>query len=447
MERKHGWLTYLLPFFLIAASLVIVSWVKAVPQETARQELPDDYYHSIAYRSGADPSLTIDTLQQRLRSAPEDWRAYSQLGLAYLQKAREVGDPAYYPKAEGVLKKALSFEPGDYASVSGMGMLALARHEFQEGLTWGEKAVQINATRPFAYGIVADALIELGRYQEAVDVLQKMVDLRPDTGSYSRISYIRELYGDTQGAVQMMQWAVDSGGATVETQAWTRTQLGNLYFNQGQLEQAETEYLRTLTIYPNYVYALAGLGKVRSAQGKPGEAIPLLEKASQAMPIPEFVILLGDIYQANGQTQAADQQYELLRAIQKLYEANGVDLNLEIALFNTDHQTDLEAAIGQARKVYASRPSIHAADVLAWSLYQAGNYAEAWGFSQQALELHTQDALKLFHAGMICYRMGRLEEARDYLSKALQINPHFSVLYSPEAQRVLTELEAGVSQE
>jgi tetratricopeptide (TPR) repeat protein len=221
-----------------------------------------------------------------------------------------------------------------------------------------------------------------------------MVDLRPDMSSYSRISYLRELHGDTSGAIEMMQWAVDSGSPNAESTAWTRTQLGNLYFSMGDLENAQAEYLRTLQGMPGYIYALAGLGRVRAAQGRFDEAIDLLSKASEAMPVPEFIIALGDIYQAAGQDQAAQAQRELLEVIRKLYQANGVDMDLEIALFYADHEFDLESTVAQARKAYERRPGIYAADVLAWALYKAGHYEEARSYAEQALRLGTKERVE-----------------------------------------------------
>ncbi len=243
-------------FAFIALLAIGISWRVAGSDKPA----------FVLERSGENVSrldLSIDaqiqSLQERLRSNPDDWQSYSQLGLAYLQKAREVGDPSYYQKVDDALNKALAQQPGDYVAISGMGALALARHQFQEALEWGERARQINPDRAYAYGIIADAQIELGQYSEAVETLQSMVDLHPDMSSYARISYLRELNGDNNGALEMMQTAVDAGVPNSENTAWTRTQLGNLYFNMGDLDNAEVEYMRTLNNWPGYVYALAGL--------------------------------------------------------------------------------------------------------------------------------------------------------------------------------------------
>jgi tetratricopeptide (TPR) repeat protein len=268
-----------------------------------------------------------------------------------------------------------------------------------------------------------------------------MVDLRPDMSSYSRISYIRELHGDIDGSLDMMQRAVDSGTPNLESTAWVRTQLGNLYFNTGDLDQAEAEYQRTLQDRPNYVYAIAGLGRVQAAQGRMDEAIHLLEKAIAIMPMPEFVITLGDLYQITGQKEKASQQYQLVTTIEKLYRANGVDMDMEIALFNADHDQNLDETLALARKAYANRPSIHGADALAWALYKTGNYKDAQKYSQEALKLGTKDALKLFHTGMIALKLGDNVKAREYLDQALTINPHFSILYADQARRTLQMLK------
>ena len=429
---------------LLSFSTVLIltlSW-RLVPVRDVSSRLSDAYgsLFDSASRTTTSTDTLIQTLQERLRSNSNDWQSYSQLGLAYLQKARETGDPTYYQKSEEALDKVMALQPDDYAAISAAGALALARHDFSAALEWGRKARQLNPDRAYAYGVIADAQIELGRYEEAIATLQTMVDLRPDMSSYSRISYLRELHGDTEGALEMMQLAVDSGIPTAESTAWVRTQLGTLYFNTGDLDYAELEYRRTLQNRPDYIYALAGLGRVRAAQGDMEAAIQYLNQAVAIMPLPEFVITLGDLYQASGQPEAASRQYQLLAAIEKLHRANGVDMDMEIALFNADHDRNLEETLALARKAYANRPGIQGADALAWALYQVGDYEEAEKYAAEALKLGTKDSLKLFHAGMIALALGDNVQARKYLEQALAINPHFSILYAEQTQRTLETL-------
>jgi tetratricopeptide (TPR) repeat protein len=439
---QNRYLNRLVILVILTGVIIFASWRLGSTQGlSSRLQDIYGYLADSSSRTNASTDTLIQTLQERLKANPEDWQSYSQLGLAYLQKARETGDPTYYQKTEEALDKSLAIQPGDYASISAKGALALARHDFAAGLEWGEQARQINPDRTYAYGVIADAQIELGQYEEAIETLQTMVDLRPDMSSYSRISYIRELHGDTEGALEMMQLAVDSGTPNAENTAWVRTQLANLYFNIGDLEQAELEYQLTLQNRQDYVYALAGLGRVRAAQGEMDEAIRLLDQAVTIMPLPEFVITLGDLYEASGQPEAAAQQYELVAAIETLHRANGVDMDMEIALFNADHDKNMTETVALARQAYANRPSIHGADALAWALYKTGHYEEAQIYSLEALKLGTKDSLKLFHAAMIALALGDQEQARAYLEEALALNPHFSFLYAEEAGRTLETLQ------
>lgn len=375
--------------------------------------------------------------QQRVRENPSDVQSYAVLGSAYVQKARETGDPSYYAKAQAAIDEALRVGPDNVEALIGAGTLANARHQFQEALQLGERARAANPSVPRVYGVIADAQTELGMYDDAIATLQTMVDMRPDLSSYSRVSYARELHGDLDGAIEAMRMAVDAGGPTTENSAWTRVQLGNLYFAKGDLAQAEQEYQATLVQLPNYVYGQAGLARVRAAQGRADEAIDLYRQAIARMPLPEFVIALGELQQATGRAAEAAKQYDLVRAMQQLFKVNGVDTDLELALFDADHGGDPAATVALARAAHARRPSVKAADTLAWALYKAGDAAEARRYADEALRLGTQDALMLYHAGTIAQAQGDSAAARELLGRALALNPNFSPLYAPQARQAL----------
>jgi tetratricopeptide (TPR) repeat protein len=375
-----------------------------------------------------------------VRREPDNADAGAVLGAAYLQKARESGDPTYYARAEAVLDAVLGQDPQHVEALIGKGTLALARHSFREALTIGERARAINPRVSRVYGVIADARIELGMYPEAVETIQTMVDLRPDLASYSRVAYARELHGDLDGAIEAMDLAVRAGGPTLENTEWTRVQLGNLLFARGDLRGAERQYLRSLAALPNYVHALAGLARIRAAEGQTDAAAELYREAIERVPLPEFVIGLGETLEAAGHTEEAREQYELVRAMQRLLAANGVDADLELALFEADHG-DPQHALAMARDAYARRPGIKAADTLAWALYRAGAYDEARRYADEALRLGIQDSLLHYHAGMIARAQGDEEVARRHLEQALALNPNFAPLQAEAARSALEQLE------
>lgn len=383
----------------------------------------------------------ISDLQQKLEDDPEDFRSHIDLANAYLQKVRENGDPSLYTRTEELLERAEELEPQNPELLATSGILALARHDFAEALELGEEALAESPGSARYHGIIGDAQIELGSYEEAVGSYQEMVDLRPDFESYSRVSHARELYGDSEGAMEAMQVAIDAGPAAGENTAWAHVQLGNLHFTTGDLDAAAREYDRSLLTLAEYPLALAGQGRVAAARGELEKAATLHEQAFDRMPLPEHAIALGDVYAEMDGPERAEEQYEVVRAMDQLFQEAGVDTDLEIALFFADHDLELQESLEKARSAYESRPSIHAADVLAWTLYKNGDYEEAQGYASEALELGTRDPLKLFHAGMIASELGQEEEAREYLQQAVELNPHFSPLYDDTAAAELEELE------
>ncbi|MBA2443535.1 MAG: tetratricopeptide repeat protein [Rubrobacter sp.] len=421
---------------VVAAGVLVSGLGGGSPAE--RGETP------LASSSGSNGGPTdeiIADLQQRLEEDPEDFRSHIDLANAYLQKARENGDPSLYPRAEELLERAGEIEPQDPELLATRGVLALARHEFAGALELGEEALASNPDSARYYGIVGDAQIELGRYEEAVGSYQEMVDHRPDFESYIRVSHARELYGDPEGAMEAMQAALDAGVSVSENAAWAHVQLGNLRFTSGDLDGAAREYDRSLMTFAEYPLALAGQARVAAARGEMEEAATLYEQAFDRMPLPEHAIALGDVYAEMGDQERAEEQYEVVRAIDTLFRDAGVDTDLEIALFFADHDIELQTSLEKARSAYEARPSIHAADVLAWTLYKTGDYEEAQRYASEALELGTRDPLKLFHAGMIARELGQDEQAREYLQRATGLNPHFSPLYDEQAAAELEELE------
>lgn len=385
----------------------------------------------------------ILNLQAGLVKNPYNAEGWAYLGASFLQRVRENADPANYGRAEQAFSQALALDPKNFIAVSGMGGLSLARHQFHDAITWGERGVALNPYNAGIYGVLGDAHLESGDYDAAFTDFQKMVDTRPDLSSYARVSYARELMGDRAGAIENMQNAVNAGAMNSEARSWALVQLGNLYFDQGDFAQAHDLYQQALQNWNDYPYARGGLGKVYAAQGDYPQAIQTYTRLLETIPLPEFVIALGDVYQMSGDTANAQKEYALVGAMQKLFQANGVDTDAELALFNADHRIELKDTLQLAKRAYENRSSVIVADTLAWTYYQTGDYENARAMMDKALRLNTQHALMFYHAGMIYYRLGDKTRARDYLAQALTLNPRFSLLYADSAQKLLNELQAA----
>jgi tetratricopeptide (TPR) repeat protein len=387
--------------------------------------------------AGGDTAAVVARLQGDLRGRPDDPRLLTRLGVAYVTRARETADPSFYTKAAGVLERATRLAPADADTMVSRGLLELGRHEFRSALAWGTRAARANPDLPDALGVVFDAQVELGRYRAAVATAQAMVDRKPTQGSLARVSYARELLGDPAGAVAAMVQAAAAGGGSPTDQAYVQTLIGNLHLGAGRLGPAEAAYRRAVEGRPGYGLAEVGLARVAAARGDLAGAARRLEPAAAKLPLPATVALLGDVKVAAGDPHGAAGQYRLVRVIERLNQANGVAVDLELARFEADHARDRGAdprrAVAMARRALAERPTIYASDTLGWALRQAGRPAQALPHARAAVRLGTRDAVLWYHLAAVEADLGRTAAARRHLAEAFAISPYLTVRDQPAA--------------
>jgi tetratricopeptide (TPR) repeat protein len=251
-----------------------------------------------------------------------------------------------------------------------------------------------------------------------------MASLKPGPVAYARISYARELLGETEAALEAMMMAVSSAGRSGEPAAWASAQLGNLYLGSGRLRAASESHRRALNFFPGYAPALAGLGRTEWWRGRLPSAAQLFRLALERAPVPDYAVALGDVYAQMGRSGAAEQAYEQAETLERAFVTNGGRNQLEIALFNLDHDREVAAALSQARIGQRLRPSIEGEHVLAWALYKNGYCAEAKKHSIRALRLGTKDTGALLHRSFIEACLGNDAAAREFRARALDANPY-----------------------
>jgi tetratricopeptide (TPR) repeat protein len=381
-----------------------------------------------------DTAALVLRLQDGLRARHDNVHGLDLLGLAYQQRARETGDPSYYRLSDGVLRRALRLAPHDLDATSGLASLALSRHRFALALELGRNALAISPSTARNYGVVGDALLELGRYPQAFRSFDTMTRLQPSVSSYSRIAYARELQGRLEPARRALLLALDAAADEPEPTAWTETQLGKLELGRHRLAAAASYLHAALRTMPGYVYALDALAQVEFARGDLRRATILERRAVETIPLPQFVGLYGDLLWAGARHRAARVQYATEQGIRRLLMANGVRTDLETALFDVDHGVRLKASLALARIAQRARPSIDGDDVLAWALARNGRCTEALHYSRLALRLGTRDAAKLFHRAMIERCLGG--DPRPWARRATALNPRFSVLWAATLERL-----------
>ncbi|MDP9245631.1 MAG: tetratricopeptide repeat protein [Chloroflexota bacterium] len=353
-----------------------------------------------------DGERAIAQAQAKLANAPDDPKAAAGLAAAYLGRVRETYDPSLYAKAASLIDAAVAKAPNDPDVAVTAANLALSRHDFAAALRLAQVAQAAAPARPAVYGVLTDAYVELGRYDEAIASAQRMVDLRPDLASYSRVSYLRELHGDLDGAIDAMRRAVDSGAPRAEGTAWSEVQLGNLYLAKNDLRAASRAYDEALQRVDGYVFAVAGQARVLASGGDLSGAAALYERIGQRLPVPDFFIALADLHERLGDVSRATQDVTLVHAMEQLLKANGVRTDIDLALFDADHDLRLDDALATARAEYAIRPSVTVAMTLAWTEYKTGDLAAASRYANEALRLGWRDPVAVHRAAVIAGAAG-----------------------------------------
>lgn len=372
-----------------------------------------------------------------INARPDDPQGYNSLADAFMQKARETGDFSLNDRARVALEHSLQVAPNNPDAVRLQAKLLLTLHQFPEALAAAERARTLKPNDAQVYGALTDALVELGRYPEALQAVQQMVNLRPDADSYARVSYLRELHGDLSGALEAMrQAALATNPQDVESTAWVRVHYGLLLLANGQRELAETEFANALRVFPDYHAARAAQARARLHTGDITGAIDYYRQAQNRVPLPDYALALGDLYQAQGQQSEAEKQYALVEAIERAGAVQGT-YSRQLAMFWADRDQHLDAALATAEREYQQRQDIYTCDALAWTLYKNGRHAEAQAKITEALRLNTRDPRLLFHAGLIALKNGDNTRGHSYLRDALALDPQFDALQAAVARQAL----------
>ena len=390
-------------------------------------------------KPNASADERIASYKAIVRARPATPAGYTLLAAAYVQKARETGDRVFSVQAERVIARGLRVAPADPGLLTERGALALSRHDFSGGLRDAQAVIAADPTLRKPYGVLVDALVELGRYDDAARALQQMIDNGPGLAAYTRVSYFRELQGDVSGAREALKIAASSGGESAENVAYVQTLLGNLNFSDGKLAAARRAYRQALARFPGYPGARVGLAKIDLARGRTVAAIRSMRSVVAVAPVGEYLAALGDAELAVGRTDSARRVYSQVNEQHRLELAAGLNPDAGMVLFEADHGNRARA-LRLGRRVWRVAPSVSSAHALGWALTRAGNPREGLEWARRSLKLGSHDAMFRYHAGMTAQAAGEPQLARRWLKSALASNPRFSPLYAPQARRVLASL-------
>jgi tetratricopeptide (TPR) repeat protein len=299
--------------------------------------------------------------RQALLANPKDLESALKLVYVFVNEARITGEHGhYYPAAlkmcDFILEEASQAKDLKFRTLAAKAGVQLSLHDFKNALNTGTEAMKLNPYNAQNYGVLVDANVELGHYDEAVKMADKMVSIRPDLRSYARVSYLREIHGDVIGAIEAMHLAVDAGFPGQEQTCWARLTLGNLYKQYGQLDEAEGQYRTILQERSKYPFAIAALADIAIARKQYTEAEGLLKEAASIIPEVSFYENLAKLYKLEGKEEACKNTVQEIWPMLADDEEHGHNMNLEYAEIYAKLVGDLNKALKYALKEYEIRP-------------------------------------------------------------------------------------------
>lgn len=317
-------------------------------------------------------------LMMKIEADSNDLKSRLQLAQIYMQEARITGEhPYYYPATLKILDDVIRKDPNSFEALAFKASVLLSLHHFEEAKEVGQKALVINSDNGFIYGVLCDANVELGNYEEAVKMSDKMQLIRPGLESYSRASYLREIYGQDEGAIEAMKLAFEAGLPGTEEASWAGNTLIHLYINAGDYKNANQVADMILAQRPSYAFAIDAKGQVAMAEGKYDEAIKHFEKAITVMPEFSFYENMADAYKAKGDDTKYKEIYKSVIPMLEEDAKSGHYTDMEMALVYTK-LNEMDKALEHAKKEYDRRPSnIDVNATMAWVLYNKGDMANA----------------------------------------------------------------------
>jgi tetratricopeptide (TPR) repeat protein len=369
--------------------------------------------------------LSITRAQAAISKSPSDSHAYVELAMALARRARETSDVSFYTQADEALEQSLRVKPDNFEALKAQTWILLGKHEFSRALELATRLQKQNPDDVTVYGYLTDANVELGDYKAAEQAAQWMLNLRPgNIAGLTRGAYLRELFGDFDGAAELMQMAYDSTPASErEDRAWILTQLAHLEIAQGHLSNAESLLKQALELFPDYHYALGNLARVRIMQKRWDEAITLLSKRYEHARHAENLFDLAEALALAGRKAEARQAFAEFEA-KSLRESQLSDnSNHELARYYADYARKPADALRIAEMELKRRQDVNTLDVYAWALYANHRYREAEIQIQRVLAVGVHDKRFFDHAAAIAAHNGNAQQSRLYSGMSRDLEP------------------------
>lgn len=390
-----------------------------------------------AYRRGLYAD-SVDKLQRATSMALNNFRAHYYLGLA-LNGDRRYGeavaafdialdlDPehvqTHVARGDALLKRgdlseskagyylALKLRPEYAPALDGLARLEQAGADDAAAVALFQRAIASDAGFAAAYSHLGDLYLERREFEEAVQLLEEAVSVRPDFGS--GLNRLAQAYGKLGletlaiGTIQRARELEPNDPAHASTLGW-------LYVGQGLIGTAENWFLAGLELDRAHPESRRGLAEVARRRDQYDLA---LSQMDTALADERLDALERKRLQAYRDTLSDEQ--ERLIALEQLRDAGeaGPDDYAQLALIYAA-RGDWNGAVDALENAQGSPLR---AERLGYALFRAGRYRDAMNVYEQSAGNDGVD--RALNLGVCAARLGHDLEAVDAFRHALELEP------------------------
>ncbi len=383
--------------------------------------------------------------EEQARRDPSDQITRRMLGSEYLQRFRETGDLNDVTRAHAMAERSLALQPQSNAqALSVIASSDIVFHHFPAALAAERSSLEGDPKNDDASAQSASILMELGRYEEARDILTHPADPDVDPTWVSIRARYDEVTGNLTGARVFMAEATQQVDRMISISAYARSWYhlrdAQLAFEAGDGETAASEFTQALRIYPDNAMALLFAAKFYRAHHDWQRALTAATRSAELYPLPQALGYEADAQRALGDDEGASRTDALIAAEQRLFNVQGINDRL-LAMYYAEHREHLNDALAAARSDIGKRGNeIYADDTMAWVLAAMGRWKEARVYAVRAARYDTADPELQYHCGVIALHTGHTGEARRRLSAALAVDAQFHPVYADDARRILVAI-------
>jgi tetratricopeptide (TPR) repeat protein len=345
-----------------------------------------------------------------VRALAKPYRNVPEARLAVAQAALNAGDEALALEESTA---ALKSQP-DLELAALFQAQVLQRRSNDEALAFLANYLRTHPQAKDARLNYARLLVAAKRYPEARKQFDTLIEQFPENGDVTMaVALLAVQANDFRSAETQLKRALDMG--------YGEPDVARLYL--GQLTEEEKRYDEALKWYGSvepgeqYVNAQARYAGVLAKQGRLAEARKHLQQVSTEDPQQRVQLTQAEaqlLRDANEYQQAFDL---LAQALQKMPDTPDLLYDHAMAAEKVNRPDVLERSL---RKLIELRPDhAHAYNALGYTLADRNErLTEAHELIEKALKLAPSDAFIMDSMGWVLYRMGRRQEALDYLQRA-----------------------------